>query len=58
MRCYDVNDIADKMLWYIENPEEGKQLGEKAHIVVKDKYDSNIILQKNLAFYKQIIGRS
>lgn len=55
---YDVNDIAEKMLWYIENPEEAKKLGENARNVVREKYDSNMILQKNLTFYRQIIARN
>jgi glycosyltransferase involved in cell wall biosynthesis len=55
---YDVNDIAEKMLWYIENPEEAKELGENARKAVLEKYDSDMILQKNLTFYRQIIGKT
>jgi len=52
---YDPKDIAEKMEWIIEHPEEAKQLGEAAEKVVRKKYDKQTILTKNIAFYKSLI---
>ncbi len=48
---YNPEDIAEKMIWCIEHPMEAKQLGLKAETVVRQRYDKNKILKKNLAFY-------
>lgn len=52
---YDPKDIADKMLWCIDHPEEAKQLGVNAEKIVRIKYDKNTILEKNLAFYSSLL---
>jgi glycosyltransferase involved in cell wall biosynthesis len=51
---YDPEDIAAKMRWCIENPDEAAELGVKAEQLVRKKYDKNTILDKNLAFYKSL----
>jgi len=51
---YDPKDIAEKMIWCIENPNEAKQLGENAEKVVIQRYDKNTILEKNIAFYRSL----
>jgi glycosyltransferase involved in cell wall biosynthesis len=52
---YDPKDIAEKMIWCIENPMDAQVLGENARKVVLEKYDSKAILLKNLSFYEQIL---
>jgi glycosyltransferase involved in cell wall biosynthesis len=51
---YDPGDIADKMIWCIENPTEAQQLGENAEKIIRQRYDKNTILEKNIAFYRSI----
>lgn len=51
---YKPEDIAEKILWCINNPEQAKQLGIAAEKVVKVKYDKNTILEKNIAFYTSL----
>lgn len=53
---YDPKDIAEKMIWCIEHPEEAAQLGENARRVVVEKYDSDKIVDKNIVFYGQILN--
>jgi len=52
---YDPSDIAKKMIWFIENPEKAKDIGENASRAVKKKYDINMILQKNINFYHSLL---
>lgn len=52
---YDPKDIADKMIWCIEHPQEAALLGERASKLVKTKYDANTILKKNINFYQRLI---
>lgn len=52
---YRPKDIAEKMLWCIENPEAANTLGVKAEATVRAKYDKNSILEKNLAFYSSLL---
>ena len=52
---YEPNDIARKIIWYIENPEEAKLIGVKARKAVLEKYDKASILQKNIAFYQSLL---
>ncbi|OIQ28387.1 MAG: glycosyl transferase family 1 [Bacteroidetes bacterium MedPE-SWsnd-G2] len=53
---YNPDDIAKKIIWCVENPEGAKQLGVNAQLVVKKKYDPEIILKKNLEFYNSLIS--
>lgn len=52
---YDPADIADKMIWCIENPEKANQLGMNAEKIVRVKYNKETILQKNLDFYTNLL---
>jgi len=52
---YDPKDIADKMIWCIEHPQEAKMLGEAASKLVKVKYDADTILKRNVNFYQSLI---
>ena len=53
---YDPNDISEKMLWCIENPEKAKELGVKGNEVVRKKYEKQFILDKNVEFYKRLLS--
>ena len=52
---YDPKDIAEKMNWCIEHPMEAKELGDRAQIHVRTKYDPTTILNKNLEFYDKLL---
>jgi glycosyltransferase involved in cell wall biosynthesis len=51
---YDPKDIAEKMIWCIENPAQAQKLGEKAEKIVRKRYDKNTILEKNITFYRSL----
>ncbi len=53
---YDPKDIAEKMIWCIENPTEAKQLGVKGNKVVRKKYEKKYILDKNIAYYTKLMN--
>jgi len=52
---YDPMDIAEKMIWCIEHPQEAALLGETAAKLVKTRYDANTILKRNVQFYQSLI---
>ncbi|PKA82108.1 glycosyltransferase involved in cell wall biosynthesis [Ulvibacter sp. MAR_2010_11] len=52
---YRPADIAEKMIWCIQHPEEAKKLGIKAAETVRTHYDINTILEKNLTFYSKLL---
>ena len=54
---YNPKDLAQKMVWCIENTEGANKLGENAAVKVAQKYDRNVILEENLTFYKKIQTR-
>lgn len=51
---YNPMDIAEKIIWCIEHPEEAQQMGLRAEKLVRKKYDKSNILDKNLAFYSSL----
>jgi len=51
---YDPSDIAEKMIWCIENPEQAAQMGERAYKQVKTHYELESIAVKNLDFYSDL----
>lgn len=51
---YEPNDIADKMKWCIQNPNEANEMGLKAEEVVRKRYDKNKIVEENIQFYQQL----
>ncbi|MFT5103011.1 MAG: glycosyltransferase involved in cell wall biosynthesis [Candidatus Latescibacterota bacterium] len=51
---YKPEDIAEKILWCLDHPEEAKQLGIAAEKVVRVRYDKITILDKNLSFYNRL----
>ncbi|MHC0447322.1 glycosyltransferase family 4 protein [Flavobacterium sp. 3-218] len=50
----DVEDIAKKILWFFEYPENSKMIGEKARLSVMKKFDNIFISKKNINFYKNL----
>lgn len=53
---YDPKDIALKICWCIENPEEVKAIGQRALKTVRKKYDIDSILKKNIEFYNSLLN--
>lgn len=35
----DVNALAERMIWFIEHPEEWTRMGERSYILAKDRFD-------------------
>ncbi|QNJ96695.1 glycosyltransferase family 4 protein [Constantimarinum furrinae] len=52
---YKPEDIAQKILWCLDNPEALEEIGETARQQVLAKYNKNTILEKNLKFYQSLL---
>jgi glycosyltransferase involved in cell wall biosynthesis len=53
---HDPKDIADKILWVFNNPEESVKIGKQAREYALKKYNLQDVVDKNIAFYHQIIN--
>ncbi|WP_271855504.1 glycosyltransferase family 4 protein [Patiriisocius marinus] len=53
---YDPVDIAEKMLWCIENKKAANSLGKKGRQQVMQKFEKHKIVEENTAFYKSLIN--
>lgn len=53
---YRPEDITEKMIWCIENPDAAKSLGINAEATIRAKYNKNSILERNLAFYSSLLS--
>ena len=51
----DPQDIANNMIYMIENPDAANQMGTDARKEVMTKYDENTILEQNIHFYNKLI---
>ncbi|NND61775.1 MAG: glycosyltransferase family 4 protein [Flavobacteriaceae bacterium] len=51
---YSPEDLAQKMIWMIENEKSAYELGQNAYFDVKQRYNENTILEQNIAFYKSL----
>ncbi len=51
---YNPDDIAEKMMWCVENREEARQLGVAAREKVLKKYNLNAIVARNVDFYNTL----
>ena len=53
---HNPGDIAAKIIWFFEHPDESQQIGKNARTFVLDKFDINKIVKKNIDFYKQLLN--
>ena len=51
---YNPMDIAEKLIWILNHPEEANIMGNRAAQHVRENYNKNTILDKNLSFYKRL----
>lgn len=49
---HDPKDIADKIRWVFEHPDQAKELGLKARKNMIDRFDIDLIVDQNIEFYK------
>lgn len=54
---FSPEDIAKKISWVFDHPEEAKEIGECARKVAIQKFDLSIIVQQNIDFYTRIVGK-
>lgn len=47
--------IAEAINLLFENPDLAKQLGEAAYIDVKERFDSKVMLKKNISYYQSLL---
>ena len=51
---HDVNDISEKIEWFINNPDKIELIGDSARDFVIKRYGIDKILNENLEFYKNL----
>jgi glycosyltransferase involved in cell wall biosynthesis len=51
---YDENDIAEKIIWALENREECAVIAKQGRRFVEDNFERNTLTKKNLNFYKNL----
>ena len=51
---YNPDDIAEKMIWCVENREDARQLGVAAREKVLKKYNLNTMVARNIDFYESL----
>lgn len=49
-------NFAEKISWLLENPERAKEMGENARKRVERKFSSDVVANKSLKFYQEIIN--
>lgn len=49
-------DFAEKISWLLENPERAKEMGKNARKRVERNFSSDVVANKNLKFYQEIIN--
>jgi len=54
---FDPSDIANKIIYMFDHPIDAKNMGISARKDVIKRFDTHEIIQKNIAFYSQIIGQ-
>ncbi|MCK4795649.1 MAG: glycosyltransferase family 4 protein [Desulfobacteraceae bacterium] len=52
---YDPEDIAEKVLYLLDNPDEAKQLGKKGRQLVKEEHNWEAESKKLVALYKKLL---
>lgn len=52
---YDINDIAEKIIWYLDNEDKHSTIGSNARKFVLDTFNVNSSIYKNISFYKSLI---
>jgi glycosyltransferase involved in cell wall biosynthesis len=53
---FDINDIANKIMWVFNNNEKSISMGQKARESVLKNYSLDKIVQQNLDFYRNILN--
>ncbi|MDC7999250.1 glycosyltransferase family 4 protein [Gilvibacter sediminis] len=51
---YQPEDIADKIRWVLNHPEQAETLGKRARQAVKERFDLQKVTAQNVAFYRSI----
>lgn len=51
---HNVEDIAEKISWYLENPDKIKSITSNARAFVLKKFNLNTIIDKNIKFYESL----
>ena len=49
-----MNDLAEKMKWFIDQPEKISECGRRAYIFAKDNFLSDINTNKMVSIYKNL----
>ena len=53
---FDINDIANKIMWVFNNKQKSISIGQKSRESVLENYSLDKIVQQNLDFYRNILN--
>jgi glycosyltransferase involved in cell wall biosynthesis len=57
-RSQDANELAAKVSWLYDRPEEIERMGRRARAVVEQKYDARLRYDSLRAIFEEVIGKS
>ena len=55
---YEHKKFADRILYLVNNPEHATKMGKAARQRVKKKFSTEVVVKKNIAFYKKAVGKN
>jgi len=55
---YKPDDIAEKILFGLKNPDKMQEMGYNARKDVLTRFDINMLIEKNISFYQECIGNN
>lgn len=47
--------FAEKVLWFMQNPEKAAKIGKEARKHVRNKFSSSVVAEKNINFYRTVL---
>jgi len=50
------SEIAEKIMWLIDNPEEAKRMGLNGRKIVEEKFDINKRIEKIISLYRELLS--
>ena len=57
LRPFDVEDLNNKIIYLLTNPQKTQEFGKKGHSFVKEKFELNIMVNSYYNLYKKIVQK-
>lgn len=57
MQPRNPEEIAEKIVWLIENPEKAKQMGRNGRILAEEKFNIDRRIDRIIQLYKEVLRK-